>query len=73
MWSSFHDWRNTLGIEVGGIIGLLILIADVWAIVNVFQSPATTGSKVFWVVFILILPILGLVVWLIMGPRGKSA
>ena len=34
--------------EVGGIFGLLVLIADVWAIVNIFQSNASTGSKVVW-------------------------
>jgi hypothetical protein len=59
-----------MGIEVGGIIGLLVLVADVWAVVNVFQSRATTGAKVFWIVLILILPVFGLLVWLCTGPRG---
>lgn len=62
-----------MGIEIGGLFGLLILVADVWAIVNVFQSSASTGSKVFWTVLILILPLLGLIIWLIAGPRGKAA
>ncbi|HSO08047.1 MAG TPA: PLDc N-terminal domain-containing protein [Pelomicrobium sp.] len=62
-----------MGIEIGGLLGLLILVADVWAIVNVFQSSASTGSKVFWTVLILILPLLGLIIWLIAGPRGKAA
>jgi hypothetical protein len=59
-----------MGLEVGGIFGLLILIADVWAIVKTIQSGASTGAKVFWVVLILILPVLGLLIWLIAGPRG---
>ena len=59
-----------MGIEVGGLLGLIILIADVWAIVKTVQSPATTGSKVFWVVFILILPVLGLLIWLLAGPKS---
>ena len=58
-------------IEIGGIFGLLLLIADVWAVVNIFQSRASTGAKVFWVVFILILPIFGLLAWLCAGPREK--
>ena len=62
-----------MGIEVGGVIGLIILIADIWAIVNVFQSSATTGSKVVWIVLILVLPVLGLIIWLIAGPRGRRA
>jgi hypothetical protein len=59
-----------MGIEVGGILGLVILIADVWAIVNVIGSPASTGAKVIWTVVILLLPVLGLIVWLLAGPRS---
>ena len=58
-----------MGIEVGGLIGLIILIADIWAIINVLGSPASTGSKVLWVLIILLLPVIGLIAWLIMGPR----
>ncbi len=59
-----------MGIEVGGLLGLIILIADVWAVINVVQSGASTGAKVGWVVLILLLPVLGLLIWLIAGPRG---
>lgn len=59
-----------MGIEIGGIFGLLILILDVWAIVKIVGSTATTGMKVLWVVIILILPILGLIIWLLFGPKG---
>ena len=34
-----------MGIEVGGLLGLIVLIADIWAIVKTFDSPATTGKK----------------------------
>ena len=59
-----------MGIEVGGLMGLIILILDVWAIVKVVQSSAETFSKVFWIVLILLLPIFGLLLWLLFGPRG---
>ena len=59
--------------EVGGIFGLLILIADVWAIVNIAQSAATTGKKVLWIVLVLVLPVLGLILWLLLGPRTGRA
>jgi hypothetical protein len=58
-----------MGIEVGGLFGLIILVLDVWAIIKTVQSPAGTGSKVIWVVIILLLPILGLLLWLMMGPK----
>ena len=59
-----------MGIEVTGILGLILLIADVYAIVKTVQSGATTGVKVAWVVGIIIFPFLGFIAWLIFGPRG---
>lgn len=61
----------TMGVEIGGLFGLIILIADIWAIVTTIQSPATTGVKVLWIVTILVLPILGLILWLLLGPRQR--
>ena len=58
---------------VHGIWGLLVLIADIWAIVNIFQSSADTGKKVLWTVLVIVLPVLGFLLWLFLGPRtGKS-
>ncbi|WP_085900646.1 PLDc N-terminal domain-containing protein [Kiloniella majae] len=57
------------GFEYGGILGLLLLVANIWAIVKIFQSGATTGSKVLWIVLILLLPVIGLILWFLMGPK----
>ncbi|HBN50723.1 succinate dehydrogenase/fumarate reductase cytochrome b subunit [Thalassospira sp. MBR-102] len=59
--------------EYGGIIGLIILIADIWAIINVMGSGASTGSKIIWTILILVLPVLGLIIWLFAGPRSGRA
>jgi len=56
-----------------GLLGLLILIADIWAIVNVFGSSSSNGAKVGWTVLILLLPILGFIIWLVAGPRSSKA
>ena len=61
-----------MGLEFGGILGLIILILDIWAILKVFQSGASTGAKVFWIVLILVLPFLGLLIWFLAGPRGSA-
>jgi hypothetical protein len=55
--------------EVGGIFGLLILIANVWAILNIFQSSADTVKKAIWIVLVLLLPLLGVIIWYFAGPR----
>ena len=62
-----------MNIDITGIGGLLLLIADIWAIVSVVQSPASTGKKVLWIVLILILPLLGLILWFFLGPRGSRS
>ncbi|MFO7576722.1 MAG: PLDc N-terminal domain-containing protein [Pelovirga sp.] len=51
------------------IIGIIILIADIWAIVHIVQSSATTGMKVLWVLIILLLPLIGLLIWFFAGPK----
>jgi hypothetical protein len=55
------------------IFGLIILIADIWAIINVVQSGATTGMKVLWVILIIVLPVIGLLLWFLMGPKRAIA
>ncbi|MDP8986351.1 MAG: PLD nuclease N-terminal domain-containing protein [Pseudomonadota bacterium] len=56
-----------------GIGGLIVLIADVWALVNVFQSGADTGRKVLWTVLIIVLPLLGFILWYFLGPKTARA
>lgn len=60
-----------MGDVFGGFFSLIILLLDIWAIVSVVRSDAATGKKVLWVLLILILPVLGLILWAIMGPRGN--
>lgn len=57
----------------GSLWGILVLIADIWAIVNIVQSSASTGRKVGWTVLVILLPVLGFIVWLIAGPRTGRA
>ena len=62
-----------MSVEIRGIVGLLILAADVWAIINISQSGASTGRKVAWIVLVLVLPVAGLIIWYLLGPRtGRS-
>jgi hypothetical protein len=55
-----------------GLLGLLILVADVWAILNVFQSSESTGTKALWIVLVLVLPVLGFVIWYFAGPKKSG-
>lgn len=57
-----------MGFE-SGLLGLIILAADIWAILQIMKSNQTGGSKLFWILLILILPVLGLLIWLLAGRR----
>lgn len=56
-----------------GVIGLLVLIADIYAIYNVLTSGVSTGAKALWTLLIALLPVIGFIIWLLAGPRGISA
>ena len=60
-------------LEITGLGGLILLILDLWAIISVVGSRASTGKKVLWVVLVLVLPLLGFIIWLIAGPRAAKA
>lgn len=59
-----------MGIEVGGLLGLVLLVAVIWAIVSTVQSRAGTGTKVVWIVVLILLPLIGFILWLLLGPKA---
>ena len=59
-----------MGIEVGGILGLIWLIIVIWAIVKVAKSSAGPVPKLLWILILLFLPVLGFIAWLLLGPKG---
>ncbi|MCD5993091.1 PLDc N-terminal domain-containing protein [Pseudomonas sp. CDFA 602] len=60
-----------MGSTFNSLVGLIILALDIWAIINVLKSGAETGKKILWILLIVILPVLGLIIWAIAGPRGN--
>jgi succinate dehydrogenase/fumarate reductase cytochrome b subunit len=56
-----------------GLLGLLVLAGDIWAIINIFQSAVSNEKKLIWIVAVLLLPLLGLILWYFLGPRDVKA
>ena len=52
-----------MGIEVGGLFGLILLALAIWAIVATVQSDAGTMAKVLWILLVLIFPVIGFIIW----------
>lgn len=55
-----------------GFIGLLVLVADIFAVFNILTSRASTGAKLLWTLLVVALPVVGFIIWLIAGPRGNK-
>lgn len=59
--------------QLSGFGGLIILALDIWAIISVIGSSASTGKKVLWSLLIILLPLIGFVIWLLAGPGSKAS
>ena len=54
------------------IIGLLVLVLDIFAIVKIIQSSASGSEKILWILGVLVFPFVGMIIWFIAGPGGKK-
>jgi hypothetical protein len=54
---------------ISALISLVILILDIIAIVEVVRSGKSTGEKLVWILVILLLPVLGMILWYLIGRK----
>jgi len=55
------------------IIGLIIFVLDVVAIISILTGHGSAGHKVLWVILILVLPLLGLILYYLLGRKSADA
>ncbi len=56
-----------------GILGLVILILDIIAILSIIQSGMTLAMKVVWTLVVLFLPVIGMILWFLIGNKRVVA
>ncbi len=54
---------------IAGIIELLLVI---WALIAILQSGVQPVEKLIWVIIILVIPLIGFLLWYLMGPGDKA-
>ncbi|NNE57256.1 MAG: PLDc_N domain-containing protein [Hellea sp.] len=54
-----------------GILGIIHLVLAIWAILSILKSAASGTEKVLWTLFVLLFPVIGLIVWFLIGPKGN--
>jgi hypothetical protein len=61
-----------MGSFLYNLIAFAIFVLDIWAIINVVRSNSETLKKVLWVALVAFLPVIGLIIWALAGPRGNG-
>ena len=51
-----------------GLIGLLVLIADIYAVLKIAQSRTDDVKKALWIAIVILFPIVGVIIWYLAGP-----
>ena len=57
------------GGRMQGLIGLVVLIADIVAILDAVKSNMDTGKKALWILLILVLPLIGVVLYFVLNKK----
>jgi hypothetical protein len=53
------------------LLSLAVLVLDVIALVSLLQSSADTATKILWALLIIFLPVLGMILYFLMGPGRR--
>jgi hypothetical protein len=62
------DWNN--GYTLSFVFALLLAL---WAVFNIVQNDRSGPfGKALWSVFVLFVPYVGFIAWLIMGPKAAK-
>ena len=52
------------------ILATLLVLVELWAINCVLRSASRAETKMLWVVVIVFVPLLGVILWAITGPKA---
>ena len=53
----------------GGLIGLIILVLDILAIIEIVKSGMSITAKLLWILIILVAPVIGLILYYLLGRK----
>ena len=54
-------------------LAIVVLLLELWAIKSVLKSGANVNCRCMWVAVLIFVPLLGLVAWLIAGPKQLTS
>ncbi|MEZ1315102.1 PLD nuclease N-terminal domain-containing protein [Pseudomonas fluorescens] len=51
------------------LLAAILVIIEIWAINRVRKAEGKSSNKLLWIVFIVFVPLFGLIAWLVAGPK----
>ncbi len=54
---------------MSGILGLIVLVLDIIAILDCLKTQTDDGKKILWIILILVLPVIGLILYYLVGKK----
>lgn len=54
---------------MSGLLGLIVLVLDIIAVVDIIKSTMDTGKKILWVILVFILPIVGMILYFVLRKK----
>jgi len=52
------------------VLGLLILILDIWVILQIWKGGGDPAKKLLWTILVLLLPLIGPILYLVVGKQA---
>jgi len=59
--------------EPYSLLGIIIVILDIIAIFSILLGGGSVGHKVLWTILVLIFPIVGMIVYYVIGKSPEDA
>ena len=57
---------------IEGVLAIIHLILAVYAVIQIVQSELSFLAKVLWSLLVLIVPLVGLTIWFLLGPKSAE-
>ena len=54
---------------MGALLGIVVLVLDIIALFDFIKSSVDTGKKILWVILILVLPVIGMILYFVIGKK----
>ncbi len=55
------------------VLGTVVIVLDVVAIISILFGSASIGHKVFWILVVLVFPLVGMIIYYLVGRSPRDA